>query len=77
MRGDHYRSLQLLYNEVLIQNTGLFQYVDCRYIRDHPYITSTYGLGEWVYKIDFFDDGQYCIYDDLLGGRVHKNSKLC
>ena len=35
---------------------------------DHPYITSTKGLGGWGRKMVIFADVQYCIYADIVGG---------
>ena len=46
-------------------------------VRDHPYITSAKGLGEWVQKIAIFADVHYCIYADILGGWVRKRTKIC
>ena len=37
-------------------------------VRDHPFNTSSKGLGKWVLKIAIFDDVQYCIYADLVVG---------
>ena len=33
---------------------------------DHPYITSTKGLGGWGWKMVNFADIQYCIYADIV-----------
>ena len=46
--------------------------------RDHPYITSTKGLGGWVKKMASFADVQYILYLCWLGGwlgRVQKGQK--
>ena len=37
-------------------------------LTDHPYITSGKGLGEWVQKVAVFEDVQYYIYADKVGG---------
>ena len=42
--------------------------------RDHPYITSTNGLGGWVQKKVIFADIQYST--DVVGGWVWKSAKM-
>ena len=34
--------------------------INPRHVRDHSYITSAKGLGEWVQKMEIFADVQYC-----------------
>ena len=48
------------------------QFLPSYLLRDHPYITSPYGLGGWVKKMAISADVQYCIYSDIVGG-----SKIC
>ena len=48
------------------------QFLPSYLLRDHPYITSPYGLGGWVKKMAISADVQYCIYADIVGG-----SKIC
>ena len=44
--------------------------------RDHPYIMSAKGLGEWVQKMTILSDVQYCIYAEIVARWVgQKNSK--
>ena len=44
--------------------------------RDHPYITSTNGLGGWVQKKVIFAAIHYCIYADMVSGWVWKSAKM-
>ena len=45
--------------------------------REHPYTTSAKGLVEYVGLENVsFADVQYCIYADIVSGRVKKRSKL-
>ena len=37
-------------------------------LRDHPYITSTKGLGGWVWKMIIFADVQHCIHAAIVVG---------
>ena len=45
-------------------------------LRDHPFITSAYGLGGFR-KWPFFANVQYCILVELVVGCVQQSPKIC
>ena len=52
-------------------------YGSFRLVRDHPYIMLAKGPVGWVQRIVVFADVHYCIYADIVFGRLRKGQKMC